>query len=85
MDKEIKIIVLEDQFEAQLLSSILIERNIPHHLRSYHDTAYDGLFQASRGWGVVYAPQSYREEIIEILDDIRKNPPPPDDRPETET
>lgn len=75
MDKETKIAVLEDQFEAQLLSSILTERDIPHSLRSYHDTAYDGLFQAVKGWGSLYAPESYKKEISEILDEIRTNPP----------
>ena len=75
MENEIKIIVLEDQFEAQLLSSILTERDIPHTLRSYHDTAYDGLFQTAKGWGAVYAPASHKETILEIIDDIRQNPP----------
>jgi hypothetical protein len=71
MDNEIKIAVLEDQFEAQLLSSILTERDIPHSLRSYHDTAYDGLFQVSKGWGAIYSPESYKTEITEILNEIR--------------
>jgi len=74
MDKETKIAVLENQFEAQLLSSILIERDIPHQLRSYHDTAYDGLFQATKGWGAIYAPESYKSEITQILDEIRTKP-----------
>ena len=71
MDNEIKIAVLENQFEAQLLSSILTERDIPHQLRSYHDTAYNGLFQTTKGWGAVYASDLYKKEITEILDEIR--------------
>ena len=71
IDNEIKIAVLENQFEAQLLSSILAERDIPHQLRSYHDTAYNGLFQATKGWGAVYASELYKKEITEILDEIR--------------
>ena len=71
-DNEIKIVVLEDQFEAQLLSSILTERDIPFSLRSYHDTAYDGLFQTQKGWGTISAPASYQDEIAEILSDMRK-------------
>ena len=74
-EDEIKVVVLEDQFEAQLLSSILAERDIPHTLRSYHDTAYDGLFQATKGWGAVYASPLHKETILEIIDDIRQNPP----------
>jgi hypothetical protein len=71
IDNEIKIAVLENQFEAQLLSSILTERDIPHQLRSYHDTAYNGLFQATKGWGAVYASELCKKEITEILDEIR--------------
>lgn len=67
-----KIAILENEFEAQLLTSILEERGIPHRLRSYHDTAFDGLFQTQKGWGVVQAPDAKADEIMEILSDIRK-------------
>ena len=41
----IEVSVLENIIEAQVIESILTEQNIPHRIRSYHDTAYDGLFQ----------------------------------------
>jgi len=44
----VKIGVLENAIEAQLLSSILDQRDIPHQIRSYYDTAYDGLFQIQK-------------------------------------
>ena len=78
---------LEHEIEAQLLESILVERHIPHLMRSYHDTAYDGLFQTQKGWGVISAPPSYHHEILEILSDLRKEakrmataPAPPETR-----
>jgi hypothetical protein len=67
-----KVAVLDNDFEAQVLHSILEERRVPHSLRSYHDTAYDGLFQTQKGWGTVSAPLSCHEEIKEILSDLRK-------------
>lgn len=67
-----KVVTLDNEIEAALLESILKERDIPHLMRSYHDTAYDGLYQTQKGWGVVNAPESYREEIIEILSDLRE-------------
>ena len=67
----IKIIILENAIEAQLIGSILDQRNIPHRVRSYHDTAYDGLFQFQKGWGRLYAPQSYRQVILEVVEDVR--------------
>ena len=67
----IKITILENAIEAQLIVSILDQRNIPHRLRSYHDTAYDGLFQFQKGWGKLYAPQSYRQEILAVVEAVR--------------
>lgn len=40
---------LANQFEAQLLESILREQEIPHLMRCYYDTALGGLFQTLKG------------------------------------
>lgn len=73
MKKYIKIAVLDNQFQAQLLESILTERKIPHLLRSYYDTAFDGLFQTQKGWGYVSAPPEYSDVVKEILCDLRED------------
>ena len=67
----INIAILENVIEAQLITSILDEHEIPHRIRSFHDTAYDGLFQFQMGWGALFAPLSNKEKILEILNDIR--------------
>jgi hypothetical protein len=67
----IKISVLENTIEAQLIDSILNEKNIPHRMRSFHDTAYDGLFQFQKGWGELYAPSKLKDEILEIIENVR--------------
>ena len=71
MDEFVKAAVLENEFEAQVLESIVRERNIPYLLRSYHDTAYDGLFQVQKGWGELFAPSEFEEEILAIIKMIR--------------
>ena len=68
----LKTATLENDIEARLLSSILTERDIPHLMRSYYDTAFDGLFQAQKGWGYVSAPEPYQEEIRQIISELRK-------------
>ena len=68
-----KAATLENQFEAQLLESILRERQIPHMMRSYYDTAFDGLFQTQKGWGYVSAPEAYHDEINAILLELRES------------
>ena len=67
----IKVATLENTIEAQLLGSILSERQIPHLIQSYHDTAYDGLFQAQWGWGEIRAPLPFKEHVLEVLNSIR--------------
>jgi len=67
----IKIAVLENAIEAQLLSSVLTQYEIPHRLRSYHDTAYDGLFQLQKGWGEIYGPNSVRRQVLAALVELR--------------
>ena len=67
----IKISVIENVIEAQVVESILEERGIPHRIRSFHDTAYDGLFQMQMGWGEVYGPVEFRQEIIDIINSNR--------------
>lgn len=71
MDDYIKITVLENTIEAQLIESILREKKIPHRVRSFHDTAYDGLFQFQKGWGELYAPPELEGEILEIIENVR--------------
>ena len=66
------IAVLEYEVEAEHLGAELTNRNIPHVMRSYHDSALDGLFQLSRGWGHVEAPREYKDAIVAILKDLRE-------------
>lgn len=67
-----KACVLENQIEAQLVDDYLTKQNIPHYIKSFYSEAYDGLFQLSNGWGAVFAPQVFHQEIQEILSDLRK-------------
>jgi hypothetical protein len=67
-----KAATLENEIESQLLDSILNERNIPHLITSYYDTAYDGLYQTQKGWGYISAPEAYVKEIQEIISYLRK-------------
>jgi hypothetical protein len=64
--------VLNNEVEARLLSSLLDEEGIPHHLQSYRDSAYDGIFQPERGWGHVEADPRHHDRIRELLLDLRR-------------
>jgi hypothetical protein len=74
-----KILVLDNEVQAQLLESILTERSIPHILCSHHDSAYTGLFERGNGWGHVEAPESYRKEILDMFTELTRPRPNVDD------
>ncbi len=71
---------IRNEIEGQQLRAILREQGIPHHIRSYHDSAYDGLFQLQLGWGYVEAPAAYKARIKAILDELRSGRMPLPDR-----
>jgi hypothetical protein len=67
-----KIAVLDSLVEARALEAALREQGIPHLLKSYHDSAYDGLFQGAMGWGHVAAPEEHASAILALLASLRK-------------
>lgn len=66
-----RIISLQDEIEATRMAVELERRGIPHVIRSFHDSAYDGLFQMQIGWGAIEADEKHRREIEEIYADLR--------------
>jgi hypothetical protein len=70
MNTAVRILVLNNEFEAKLLSEILTEKSIPHIVRSYHDSAYDGLWQVQSSWGHIEAPEEYTEEILKTFNEM---------------
>jgi hypothetical protein len=74
MSKPVKILTFTNEIEALLLDEILTEKEIPHIIRTYHDSAYDGLWQTQSAWGHVEAPAEYSEEILKIYSEMSQNP-----------
>ncbi len=70
MSKPVRILIFKNEIEALLLDEILTEKNIPHLIRSYHDSAYDGLWQTQSAWGHVEAPEEYKEEVLQIYNEM---------------
>ena len=66
MPKTVRILVFNNEIEAKLLSEILTAKEIPHMVRSFHDSAYDGLFQVNAGWGILEGTEEFRDEILKI-------------------
>lgn len=65
-----RIVTLRNEAEAGILQAALEERRIPHVIRTFHDSAYDGLYQVQRGWGAVEADEEHRAAIEEVYADL---------------
>jgi len=66
-----RIVDLENEVIAKFIESVLKDRDIPHIVRTYHDSAYDGLWAYQQGWGFIEAPKKYRDEILKIFEEIK--------------
>jgi hypothetical protein len=64
--------VVENRFEGDRISQALKEAEIPFMIKSFHDTAYDGLYIPQKGWGVVMVPETLREEAEKLLIEVKK-------------
>lgn len=73
MEKTEKIVVLDNQIQAKLIEEILTEKKIPFIIRTYHDSAYDGLWQMQSGWGHIEASVEYKDEILEVYNSISES------------
>ncbi len=62
-----KILKLTSEFEALKIKDILDSEGIPHMIRSFHDSAYDGMFQTQYGWGVLIADEKDEELILKLI------------------
>ena len=63
-----------DDAEALAIEALLEEHGIPTQVISFHDTAYDGLFQMQRGWGVIRVPGEHLERARELVGEWKNAP-----------
>jgi hypothetical protein len=72
MDETIRVCQVEDESEANLICSVLDEKEIPYVLKTMRDSVYDGLYVAQGPWGYIEAPDRYFEQIAQIVTDLRE-------------
>ncbi|MBM4338904.1 MAG: hypothetical protein FJ110_05115 [Deltaproteobacteria bacterium] len=73
MAEWVKAGVVENRFEGDRISQSLSEAGIPFMVKSFLDTAYNGLYVPQKGWGVVMVPEEFKEQTEKIVNDIRKS------------
>ncbi|MGI5892479.1 MAG: hypothetical protein ACOX7H_07125 [Bacillota bacterium] len=67
-----KIAVLENFVEIEIAAMIFKEANIPHYIKSLEDSAYGNIFQLTRGFAEIWAPEEYRKQIDDLLLQMRQ-------------
>ena len=70
MKMTVKILTLRTEAEALLLSGLLDQAAIPHYLKSFHDSAYDGMWQTQTAWGTLWADEINRQAILDIYNNM---------------
>ena len=65
-----KILSISSEIEAFRIKEILDSNQVPHLIRSFYDSAYDGIFQNQYGWGVLEADESDEARILDLLKDL---------------
>jgi hypothetical protein len=69
----IKAGVVENRFEGDRISQSLREAEIPFMIKSFLDTAYDGLYVPQKGWGMVLVPEALVDEAESIISEVKKS------------
>jgi len=49
-----KLTRVQNRFEADLMMEALARHGVDCYLKTFEDTAYDGLFVAQEGWGNIW-------------------------------
>jgi type III secretory pathway lipoprotein EscJ len=65
----------ENEAEANVIKSVLEEHGIYAEIKSFHDTAYDGLFQSQYGWGLIRVFEADFTEAQRIVKEWRHASP----------
>ena len=72
MGNLVKIFVVENKFEADLVSQALQGEGIPVLLKRFSDTAYDGLYIPQKGWAAVMIPEEFKASGKRVVAEFEK-------------
>ncbi len=73
MNDWVKAGTVENRFEGDRVSQALQEAKIPFLIKTFLDTAYDGLYLPQKGWGVVMVPEHFEEEAGRIISEVKRS------------
>ena len=72
MSNFVKIFIVENRFEADLVSQALRAEGIPIMVRKFSDTAYDGLYIPQKGWAAIMVPEELRDSGERVVNEFKE-------------
>lgn len=73
MGRWVKAGIVENRFESDRVTQTLKEAEIPFLIKSFLDTAYNGLYIPQKGWGAVMVPERFREEAERMISEVKNS------------
>ena len=73
MARWVKAGVVANRFEGDRVSQALNEAEIPFLMKSFLDTAYDGLYLPQKGWGAVMVPGEFADAAERVILEVRQS------------
>jgi len=74
-----KILVIDNEFEAELIEEVLMDKQIPYGIIVRDDSALGSITELESGWGYLEAPERCRAEIEAICKEIRASSTEPEE------
>jgi hypothetical protein len=71
MERWVKAGIIENRFEGDRISQALNQGGIPFLIKSFLDTAYDGLYLPQKGWGAIWVPEEFGEEAKRAISEVK--------------
>ena len=62
--------VAESALEADRIRAILEQEGFTVLVRTFQDTAYDGIYVAQKGWGYIEVPEDEQERAKRIVEEL---------------
>ncbi len=73
MEQWVKAGTIENRFEGDRISQSLQEAGISFFIKSFLDTAYNGLYIPQKGWGVVMVSEKNKGEAERLISEVKKS------------
>ncbi len=64
------ILYFDNEIEAQVISSVLEQGDIPHHIHTHQNSPRHESLQPAHGWGHLEAPGEYAPRIMDLYNSM---------------